>query len=187
MNPDPHTVDTSATFLDTTLLAAMKQGDQAALASFYSRYSRRVYSVALRVLREPSAAEDVLQKIFMQVWRNPQSFVALHGRLEGWLAVITRNRAIDVLRRRKRLEPLGDLPLASRQNLAAEMEESLTLDQVKRLVADLPKEQRIALEMAFFEGMTHGEIAKKTGDPLGTVKTRIRIALQTLKKGLRNQ
>lgn len=154
------------------------------MARFYSRHAKRIYSVALRVLRDPSAAEDVLQEIFMQIWRNPTTFIATRGSLEGWLAVVARNRAIDVIRRRKPSELADDLPLPSRQNLAAEVEHSITLDRVKKVVATLPHEQRRALELAFFQGLTHSEIAKETGDPLGTVKTRIRVALQTLGKAL---
>ena len=181
---EPGTVDTSSITLDASLLAAMAQGDQAALASFYSRHAKRIYSVALRVLRDPSAAEDVMQEIFIQIWRNPTSFAAIKGSLEGWLAVVTRNRAIDVIRARKPAESIGDLALPSSQNLAAEVEHSLALDQIKHLVATLPAEQRKAVEMAYFQGLTHTEIAMKTGDPLGTVKTRIRVALQTLRRGI---
>ncbi len=184
MSPDHNTSDTSSASLDASLLAAITQGDQAAMARFYSRHAKRIYSVALRVLRDPSAAEDVLQEIFMQIWRNPTTFIATRGSLEGWLAVVARNRAIDVIRRRKPSELADDLPLPSRQNLAAEVEHSITLDRVKKVVATLPHEQRRALELAFFQGLTHSEIAKETGDPLGTVKTRIRVALQTLGKAL---
>ena len=165
----------------------MEREDQAALANFYSRHAKRVYSVALRVLHDPSAAEDVMQEIFMQVWRNPASFAAIQGSLEGWLAVVTRNRAIDVIRARKPAEPLDHLAVASRQNVAAEVENNITLDQVKHLVAALPVDQRRVVEMAFFQGLTHTEIASVTGDPLGTVKTRIRVALQTIRKGLSHQ
>ncbi len=182
MGLDQNTGDTLATSLDASLLAEIGQGDQTAMARFYSRHAKRIYAVALCVLHDPSSAEDVLQEVFMQIWRNPTSFIATPGSLEGWLSVIARNRAIDVVRRIKPFELVDDLALPSHQNLAGEVEHRITLHRVKELVAILPHEQRKALELAFFQGLSHSEIAKETGDPLGTVKTRIRVALQTLGK-----
>lgn len=182
MSLDHNTTDTSTASLDILLLAKIKQGDEAAMARFYSRHGRRIYSVALRVLRDPSSAEDVSQEIFLQIWSNPTTFIATRGNLEGWLAVVARNRAIDVLRRKKPSELVDCLTLPSRQNLAAEVEHNVTLDRVKQIVATLPHAQRRVVELAFFQGLTHSEIAKETGEPLGTVKTRIRVALQTLEK-----
>lgn len=167
---------------DASLLAAMAEGDQAALSSFYSRHSKRIYSVAFRILRDPGAAEDILQEIIMQVWRDPASFASIQGSLEGWLAVVTRNRAIDVIRVRKPTDPLDGLAIASSQNFAAEVEDSIAVEEIRKIVATLPEEQRTTVEMAYFKGLSHSEIAKLTGDPLGTVKTRIRVALQTIRR-----
>src|SRR6202034_326625 len=86
---------------DAALLALVERGGESAMASLFDRYSKVVYSVALRVLRDPAAAEDVLQEVFMQIWRNPDSFVATRGSLGGWLAVVARNRSIDALRRKR--------------------------------------------------------------------------------------
>src|SRR6202451_664772 len=86
---------------DSTLLALVQRGDEFAMASLFDRYSKVVYSVALRVLRDPASAEDVLQEVFMQVWRNPDGFVGTRGSLGGWLAVVARNRSIDALRRKR--------------------------------------------------------------------------------------
>src|SRR6202051_1008517 len=86
---------------DAGLLALVERGDESAMATLFDRYSKVVYSVALRVLRDPAAAEDVLQEIFMQIWRNPDSFIATRGSLGGWVAVVSRNRSIDPLRRRR--------------------------------------------------------------------------------------
>jgi RNA polymerase sigma-70 factor (ECF subfamily) len=169
---------------DLNLLARVQRGDEAAMAALYDRYSRVVYSVALRVLRDASAAEDVLQEIFMQVWRTPDSFVSARGSLAGWLAVVTRNRSIDTLRRRKPTEQVEDVALASPTNLAEEGERNIMMQRARVVIAQLPLEQRKTLEMAFFDGLTHTEIAEMTGDPLGTVKTRIRSALLTLRKGM---
>ena len=152
------------------------------MTAFYSRHAKRVYSVALRVLREPSSAEDVLQEVFVQIWRNPQTFSSGRGDLGSWLGVVAKNRAIDTMRRKKATSPLEEVSLRSRQDVAADVENGLTLERLKQLFTSLPSQQQEALELAFFQGLTHSEIAKRTGDPLGTVKTRIRVGLQTLRK-----
>ena len=165
---------------DSELLVLLQQGDQAAMATLYDRYSKLVYSVALRVMRDPPAAEDVLQEIFMQVWRSPDSFVSTKGSLGGWLAVVARNRSIDVLRRRRPTDSVDDLPLASPFNLADEAERNHMMERARTAIDALPHEQRKTLEMAFFDGMTHSEIAESTGSPLGAGRTRIRRALMSL-------
>jgi len=160
----------------------VQRGDQAAMAALYDRYSRIVYSVALRVLHEPEAAEDILQEVFMQLWRNPSSFVAARGSLGGWLAIVARNRSIDTLRRKRPATSVDDVALASPCNLADEAERDTLMQRARVVIQQLPREQRKTLEMAFFDGLTHTEIAEITGDPLGTVKTRIRSALLSLRK-----
>ena len=167
---------------DLSLLALVRKGDEQAMAALFDRYSKVVYSVALRVLRDPAAAEDVLQEVFMQVWRNPGSFTSTRGSLGGWLAVVARNRAIDTLRRRRPTDSVDDVVLASSTNIASEVERSSLMERARGVIVTLPAEQRKTLEMAFFDGLTHAEIAELTGDPLGTVKTRIRSALLTLRK-----
>jgi RNA polymerase sigma-70 factor, ECF subfamily len=168
---------------DAALLARVQRGDEQAMAVLFDRYSKIVYSVALRVLRDAASAEDILQEIFMQIWRTPESFVATRGSLGGWLAVVTRNRSIDNLRRKKPTEQVEEMQLAASGNLADEAERNLMMERARVVIATLPAEQRKTLEMAFFDGLTHSEIAEMTGDPLGTVKTRIRSALLTLRKG----
>jgi RNA polymerase sigma-70 factor (ECF subfamily) len=167
---------------DATLLMLVKRGDEYAMATLFDRYSKVVYSVALRVLRDPASAEDVLQEIFMQIWRNPDSFVATRGSLGGWLAVVSRNRSIDALRRKRPSEQVEEMSLAAPFNLADEAERNTMMEKARGVIHTLPVEQRKTLEMAFFDGLTHSEIAEMTGDPLGTVKTRIRSALSTLRK-----
>lgn len=167
---------------DGTLLALIQRGDEQAMASLFDRYSKVVYSVALRVLRDPAAAEDVLQEVFMQIWRSPDGFVATRGSLGGWLAVVSRNRSIDTLRRKRPSESVDDIALASNYNLANEAEREMMVERARGVIQLLPMEQRKTLEMAFFDGLTHSEIAEMTGDPLGTVKTRIRSGLSTLRK-----
>jgi RNA polymerase sigma-70 factor (ECF subfamily) len=167
---------------DADLLTRVQHGDERAMAALFDRYSKIVYSVALRVLRDTASAEDVMQEIFMQIWRNPNSFVSAKGSLGGWLSVVARNRSIDTLRRRRPSEQVEDMNLASSTNLADEAERSLLMERARAAVLLLPVEQRKTLEMAFFDGLTHSEIAEMTGDPLGTVKTRIRSGLLSLRK-----
>jgi RNA polymerase sigma-70 factor (ECF subfamily) len=167
---------------DAALIARLRAGDENAMSDLYDRYSGVVYGVALRVLRDATAAEDLLQEVFLQLWRRPQSFNADRGRLAPWLAVIARNRAIDVLRKRPAEEDISELPITSTVDLEDTALQRLAVDKVRGVVAALPAEQRKALEMAFFEGMTHTEIAAKTGEPLGTIKTRIRSALLAVRK-----
>jgi RNA polymerase sigma-70 factor (ECF subfamily) len=168
---------------DAELLVRVQRGDERAMAVLFDRYSKIVYSVALRVLRDTAAAEDVMQEIFMQIWRKPESFVAAKGSLGGWLTVVARNRSIDSLRRKRPSDQVEELNLASAFNLAEDSERNILMERARAAVVLLPTEQRKTLEMAFFDGLTHSEIAEMTGEPLGTVKTRIRSALLTLRKG----
>jgi RNA polymerase sigma-70 factor (ECF subfamily) len=167
---------------DAALLSLVQKGNEGAMASLFDRYSKVVYSIALRVLRDPASAEDVLQEVFMQIWRNPNGFIATRGSLGGWLAVVARNRSIDALRRKRPSEQVDDMALASNYNLANEAERNSLMEKARGVIRLLPMEQRKTLEMAFFDGLTHSEIAEMTGDPLGTVKTRIRSALTSLRK-----
>ena len=167
---------------DLALVTAIRSGDQGAMGELYDRYSSIVYSVALRVLQDTAAAEDVLQEIFMQLWRNPGAFDSSRGNMAAWLAVITRHRAIDALRRRRPENDIADVVVSVEPDLASEAERSRAMDKVRSALDSMPKEQRSALEMAYFEGLTHAEIAQKTGEPLGTIKTRIRTGLISLRK-----
>jgi RNA polymerase sigma-70 factor (ECF subfamily) len=169
---------------DVALLAQVEQGNQQAMSSLFDRYSGIVYSVALRVLKDTGQAEDVMQDIFIQIWKKPGAFVSGRGSLGAWLVVVARNRAIDSLRRRRPTDSVEDVVLASSTDLAAEAERNTLMEKVRIYMHQLPPEQRKSVEMAYFDGMSHSEIAEKTGDPLGTVKTRIRLALITLRKAM---
>lgn len=174
--------DINAMPSDTALIAAIRAGDQGAMATLYDRYSSIVYAVALRVLQDTGAAEDVLQDIFMQLWRNPGAFNASRGNMAAWLAVIARHRAIDGLRRRKPENDIEEIVVSVEQDLASDADRSRAMDKVRGALQTMPEPQRSALELAYFEGLTHVEIAAKTGEPLGTIKTRIRTGLLTLRK-----
>lgn len=169
---------------DAALIARLRSGDQTAMSDLYDRYAAVVYGVALRVLGDTMAAEDVLQEVFLQLWRQPQRFDTSRGRLAPWLAVIARNRAIDLLRKRPSENDITELPISTGLNLEDVTAQRLAIEKVRGVLSSLPAEQRRTLEMAFFEGMTHTEIAGKTGEPLGTVKTRIRSALLAVRKAL---
>ena len=167
---------------DAMLVSAIRSGDEQAMAQLYDRYSPLIYSVALRVLGDTGAAEDILQEVFLQLWRSPDMFDASRGSMPGWLAVIARNRAIDSLRKRRPETDITEVVVSVEPDLAGKAEWSRAADKIRGALGGMPAPQRSALEMAFFEGLTHTEIAEKTGEPLGTVKTRIRAGLMTLRK-----
>jgi RNA polymerase sigma-70 factor (ECF subfamily) len=171
---------------DLAMVTALKAGDQSAVAQLYDRYSSVVYAVALRVLSDTGAAEDVLQEVFLQLWRNPAAFDGARGTLGSWLAVIARNRAIDFLRKRKPETDLEDVIVSVSPDLAREADRSRAAEKIRGVIGAMPPPQRSALEMAYFEGLSHSEIAGKTGEPLGTIKTRIRTGLMTLRKAFQS-
>jgi RNA polymerase sigma-70 factor, ECF subfamily len=168
--------------VDRSLIRGISNGQEDAVAELYDRYSSIVYSVALRVLGDTGRAEDVMQEVFMQLWRNPGAFDAHRGSLAAWLAVIARNRAIDAVRKRRPESNIEDVVVAADLDLESEAARKIAVEKVRGVLAGMPTEQRRAVELAFFEGLTHTEVAAKLGEPLGTVKTRIRSALQTLRK-----
>ncbi|MGH9543883.1 MAG: sigma-70 family RNA polymerase sigma factor [Terriglobales bacterium] len=166
---------------EAALASAIRSGDESAMTALYDRYSSLVYAVALRVLGDTGSAEDVLQEVFMQLWRNPGAFDSSRGNLGAWLGVIARNRAIDSLRKRRPETDIADLVVSVEPDMAGEAERARAMEKVRGALNDMPGPQRSALEMAYFEGLTHTEIAVKTGEPLGTIKTRIRAGLQALR------
>ena len=169
---------------DGTLLALVGQGDENAMGVLFDRYSRIVYSVSLRVLRDPTAAEDVLQDIFLQVWRRPDSMAANRSTLGAWMAVAARSRSMSMLRRQKPSGSVEKITLPLAADVSGEAERHALMDRVRALVRQLPVEQRKTLELAFFDGLTHSEIADTTGDPLVSIKSRIRSALLQLRKAV---
>jgi RNA polymerase sigma-70 factor (ECF subfamily) len=125
-----------------------------------------------------------LQEVFMQLWRRPAAFDANRGSLGPWLAVISRNRAIDLLRKRRPETDIDDVVVSVEPDMAGDAERSRAMGKVREAMGAMPSTQRSALEMAYFEGLTHTEIAAKTGEPLGTIKTRIRAGLLALRKAV---
>jgi RNA polymerase sigma-70 factor, ECF subfamily len=136
-------------------------------------------------LRDTGAAEEILQDLFYQVWRTSERFDPAKGSLAGWLLVAARNRAISKLRRKNGInEELHENGVSLDANVESHAAQNLLLEKVRAVMGSLPQNQRQALECAYFEGMSHSEIAEKTGQPLRTVKTRIRSAMEALKKVL---
>ena len=166
---------------DMRLVARVRAGDQQALAELYDRYSSVVYGVALRILQDTGAAEDLLQDVFLQLWRRPDAFDSSRGSLTSWLAVISRHRSIDRLRKRRPETDIEDCVIAGGADPRDETERRLVIEKVRVVMNEMSADQRTAMEMAFFQGLTHTEIAEKTGEPLGTIKTRIRSGLQLLR------
>jgi len=171
---------------DAALVGRILQRDETALAELYDRYSGLLTSVLVRILRDAQAAEEVLQDIFYQLWRSAAQFDESKGSLPGWLMVIARNRAISRLRKRNPAagEELFEGAVPSAFNLETAAVQQQMLGRVRGAMESLPPEQRAAVELAYFEGMSHSEIAARTGDPLGTVKTRLRTAMETLRRTL---
>ena len=169
---------------DGALIAAIRSGNQDAMAQLYARYSAVVYAVALRVLGDTAAAEDVLQEIFMQLWRRPGAFDSGRGNLAPWLAVITRNRAVDWLRKRRPQTEISETIVSVEPDLAGDTDRGRAMEKVRAALSGMQPAQRSSLEMAYFQGYSHSEISEKTGEPLGTIKTRIRTGLMLLRKAV---
>lgn len=173
---------------DSALVERMMAGDESALSAVYDRYSGMLFAMLVRILRDPQAAEEILQDMFLQLWRGAARFDANRGSLPAWLMVIGRNRALSRLRTREHREIPEDIEafpanaVASSVNLEDDAERSLLMEKLRTAMAALPTEQREAVELAYFEGMTQTEIAARTGSPLGTVKSRVRTAMQSLKQ-----
>ena len=178
---------------DHELAAAMAAGSQDALADLYDRYSRLAYGIALRVLGDPGRAEDAVQEAFLNVWNRADSFDPERGSLRSWLLTAVRNRSIDYLRGRgahERQEQALQPALVSsgpRSDPWHEVSLSLERTAVIEAIASLPSEQRQAIELAYFGGYSHREIADMTQVPLGTVKSRMRLALEKLSSYLRGR
>ena len=178
---------------DIELVAQLAAGSQEALAKLYDRYGRLAYSVALRVLGDPGRAEDAVQEAFLKIWNHASTFDVRRGSLRNWLMTSVRNRSIDYLRGRgahERQEVQLQPALAeasARSDPWREVSLSLERDAVREAMSNLPAEQRQAVELAYFAGYSHREIADMTRVPLSTVKGRMRLALEKLSSYLQGK
>ena len=180
------------------LVAAVARADSRALELVYERHSRGVYSLALRLLGDGPAAEEVVQETFLKLWRQPDAYQPSRGRLFAWLLGVAHHRAVDLLRRRQLeerhrvaappsgqslVELLDNLGLTSGdddpQARVGNLEQRVALECA---LGRLPREQRLAVELAYYRGLTQAEVAALLGQPLGTIKTRMRLALQHLRQ-----
>ena len=179
---------------DEILAAQVARGESAALEALYDRYASTVLGIALKVVGEQGAAEDVLQETFWRVWRSASTFQAERGAFTGWLFRIARNLAIDAYRKRNvrpqaitggvDAEPILDRTPDPNADVVEQTQTLLKHRQVRSAMANLPQVQRQVIEMAYFYGMTRQEIAEATGEALGTIHTRARLALQKLREEL---
>ena len=185
---------------DATVVEALVRGDARVLELVYERHSRGVYSLALRLLGDGSAAEEVVQETFLKLWRQPSSYQPSRGRLFPWLLGVAHHHSVDLLRRRQ-LEQRHRVPAAPNPNSdgLTELLDNFGLTSsegdpqsgagaieqrqlIWRALAGLPAEQRVPLQLAYFRGMTQVEIATLLGQPLGTIKTRMRLGMQQLRR-----
>jgi RNA polymerase sigma-70 factor (ECF subfamily) len=181
---------------DDALLRLIIQQQTDALSELYDRYSRLVYSLAFQMMGDVAAAEEVTQDVFFRIWEKAHTYRAEQARVSTWITSITRYRSIDLLRRRGTRPdhtslawddlPLNVMPVA--EGDPEDMTElSLLQKRVRDAIATLPAEQKKVLALAYLKGLTHSEIAELLGDPLGTVKTRIRAGMLKLKDLLKDE
>jgi RNA polymerase sigma-70 factor, ECF subfamily len=171
---------------DREALGRMVGGDMEGLTALYDRHGRLVYSLALRIVRDAGEAEDVTQEVFVQVWRQAHRFDTDRGSVVAWLLAMTRARAIDLLRRRRvrpqpAEDPVVDQALDDGPRQDVQLESTERASTIRAALDTLPFVQRLVIELAFFDGLTHTEIAEQLEVPLGTVKTRVRQGLLRLK------
>lgn len=177
---------------DAALMASILKRDAAALEAMYDRYSRLVYSLVLRIAQDPPSAEEIVQDVFLLLWRNAGQYQAARGPLEPWLFTLARNRALDFLRLKREKQRRRETSLEDGFSPAAiemphperALDRARSAERVRALLRTLPELQRRAIELAFFDGMTHMEISTALGEPLGTVKSWIRGGLLRLRESM---
>lgn len=195
MNPSEqslsYSTQTGSNAEDAALIRRMCEADETALGALYDRWVRALYSLVVHLLKDPDEAEDVVEETFWQAWRKASSYEPSRGAVSTWLLTIGRRKALDRIRARKRHkeEPLGrdesfaDIP-STAPDPSQNVENRELREKVRLALRELPSEQREVLELGYFRGMSQTEIADATGQPLGTVKTRMRLAMQKLREPL---
>jgi RNA polymerase sigma-70 factor, ECF subfamily len=185
---------TAQQMVDQEMIARIGRRDQSAFSALYDRLSGPLYSLAMKMLGDPAEAQDALQDVFLQIWSRAGTYDPEHSSVFSWTVLLTRSRVIDRLRARGRrsrvvVASTDDTPTAADastvESAADTAEKNDEAARVRYVLNSLPSEQREAIEMAFFEHLTHHEIAARLGQPLGTVKARIRRGLLKLREQLR--
>lgn len=179
---------------DEQLMERVRAGDGRAIATLYDRYGVLVFSLALRMLNDRESAEELVQEVFLRAWRQAASYQPGLGRLSTWLLGIARNLAVDELRRRGARpqraggdteERLNQIASPRNEDPAEQVSAATQRQEIQRALQELPEAQRQVIELAYYGGLTQSEIAERLGDPLGTVKTRMRLATRKLRDLLR--
>jgi len=195
------TINDYSLLSDEALVASVCEGNRLALEKLYDRYVKGCYGLALKVVKDPYTAEEIVQEVFLKLWSHPHSYVAGRGKFSGWLLTLVHNRSVDKLRRaqsgiRGKSVPI-DLDTGNGTTLGDTLpdaalsphEETWRMEQgrmIRRALALLPESQRQAISLAYFGGLTQKEIAERLGEPLGTIKTRTRTGLMQMKNLLMN-
>jgi RNA polymerase sigma-70 factor (ECF subfamily) len=175
---------------DEALLERAANGDQSAIAVLYDRYTGMMFGLATRITGDAALAQDVVQEAFVGIWRNAARFSSARASARTWILSICHHRAVDAVRRRRQADPLPDPELPPPPQLALpdvwpDVAARMDADAVRSAIATLPDAQREAIDLAYFAGLTQTEIAERTGAPLGTVKSRVRLGLLALAERLR--
>ena len=171
---------------DVLLMRRLAAGDEDALTVLYRRHAARCWSLTKSIVRDPELARDVVQEVFLTLWRNPSAYDESRGTFGAWLTALAHHKAVDAVRkeaahRRRAIDGAIDAPSGSTHDVVADR---LEADRVRRAIASLSPSQSEALVLAYFHGLTHREIAARTGAPLGTVKTRVRLGIGNLQAAL---
>ncbi|QLE58849.1 sigma-70 family RNA polymerase sigma factor [Nostoc sp. TCL26-01] len=180
---------------DVSLLTKIAQRDQSALSALYDRYAKIIYAIAFKSLQSVEESEEVVLDVFAQVWRIAERYDTQKGRVDTWLFTLARSRILDRLRKLQRTSPANTLsmdaaeiqPKADNVNLFEEVVIAERRSRVMTAIKNLPTEQKLVIELAYYQGLTQSQIATKTGISLGTVKTRIRLGLNKLKSILNSE
>ncbi len=182
--------DSESKFDEISLISRIAEQDQQALSILYDRYARVIYTIAYRILNSSEESEEIVLDVFIQVWRIAKNYNSQKARVDTWLFMLARSRALDRLRRHARFDKAitASEDALIMHSYSDSPEEDVLIQErssyIKSCLNELPNEQRLILELAYFGGLSHSEISAKTGISLGTVKTRVRLGLKKLREAI---